>query len=258
MHAGRQRPAVGRERLDDLARRDRQHRPQPQHLLDGRVEVRVVAVAQPRGHARVAREPLERPGERAGGRLVPGGEQRHDLVAQLVLGRAGGDQLVDHGRCRGAGRGARGSPPAAARRRARPRARTAPRRRAARRERERDQARQRRRHVERLADRRAQLRVGRAEHDAQDHVERQLLHPRQRAQRPAGLPAVELGGSPAPRRSRGAPPSARRGTAAASAAAGAGAPRRSRAGSSSRRRTARARSSSRRPAATPAARRRRA
>ena len=35
--------------------------------------------------------------------------------------------------------------------------------------------------------------VGRAEHDAQDHVERQLLHPRQRPQRPAGLPAGELG-----------------------------------------------------------------
>ena len=63
--AGRQRPAAERERLGDLARRDRQHRPDPQHLLDGRVEVLVAAVAQARGDARVAGEPLERPRERA-------------------------------------------------------------------------------------------------------------------------------------------------------------------------------------------------
>ena len=100
----------------------------------------------------MAREPLERPGERAGGRLVAGGEQRHDLVAQLVLGRAGGDQLVEHrgpaaGRA-GADRGAQQRVDARDRGEER-----APRRRAARRERERDQPRERRRHVERAADR---------------------------------------------------------------------------------------------------------
>ena len=50
-----------------------------------------------REHVRVASEPLEPPGERGRRRLVPGGEQRHHLVAEFALGAARGDQLVREG-----------------------------------------------------------------------------------------------------------------------------------------------------------------
>ena len=71
-------------------------------LTDG-VEVLVVARAHAREHVGVAREPLERPGERAGGRLVAGGQQRHELVAHLLARRrravlvAGGAQHGEDG-----------------------------------------------------------------------------------------------------------------------------------------------------------------
>ena len=59
-------------------------------------------VAQPRVGGRGAQQPLERPGQRVGGRLVPGEHQRHQLVAQLVIGEglavlvAGGEQQREH------------------------------------------------------------------------------------------------------------------------------------------------------------------
>jgi hypothetical protein len=51
---------------------------------------------------------------------------------------------------------------------------------------------QRHRDLERPADRVAQLRVAAAEHHAQDHLERDRLHPLERLQRAAGRPAREL------------------------------------------------------------------
>ena len=55
-------------------------------------------LAQPASTSGCAHQPLERPGERGGGRLVAGDEQRHQLVAQLVVAQrravrvAGGQQ----------------------------------------------------------------------------------------------------------------------------------------------------------------------
>ncbi len=134
-------------------------------------------------------EPLGRPGQRPGRRLVPGGEQRDELVAQLVLAGAGGDQVSEHGvaRRRRADRLAQQRVDAPRRGHERP-----PRRGAARRQRERDQARHRRGHVERRADALAQGRIGSAEHDPQDDVEGEGLEAGQRAERPAGRPAGEL------------------------------------------------------------------
>ena len=182
--------AADLERRGDAAGGDRQHRPHAQHLLDDGVEVGLVAVADPRLRLRVAREPLERPRERAGRRLVAGREHGHDLVAQLLAGDPG------------LARARASSEPSACPPRSISRASSASTSRHGRQERvpgraavqrHRDQPRQRRRHVERAADRGAQLRpLDRAEHDAQDHVERERLHPRQRAQL-AGRPARDLG-----------------------------------------------------------------
>ena len=97
--AGSSQPATA-SGSTELARGDGQHRARAQHLLHHGVGVARLVVAQAREHVRVAGEPLERPRERAGGRLVAGGEEGDELVAQLVVGRAGGDQLVDDGRAR--------------------------------------------------------------------------------------------------------------------------------------------------------------
>ena len=85
-------PAADRDRLLDQPRRGvRQHRPPAQGLLDrGRqVVVAVVGVElvhEACQHVGRAREPLEGPGELRGGGLVPGHEQRHQLVAKLLVG----------------------------------------------------------------------------------------------------------------------------------------------------------------------------
>ncbi len=79
--------AVDLGRLEQQARRDRQRGSRPQDLLDDRVEVRGVAVAQPRVHRRVAGEQLERPRERRRRAVVPAHEQRHQLIAQVPVAR---------------------------------------------------------------------------------------------------------------------------------------------------------------------------
>ena len=161
--------------------------------------VGVVAVAHAGLRLGMVGEALERPGERAGRRLVPGGEHGHDLVAQLLAGDARGPE---HGEQRALGVAAavelareQGVDVGDGAQERAPRAAAV--------QRHRDEPRQRGGHVERAADRCAQLRpLDRAEHDAQDHVERERLHPRQRAQL-AGGPARGLGGRQL--RDRGAP-----------------------------------------------------
>ena len=77
--------------------------------------------ARARQHVRVAGQQVERPGQAGGGRLVPGQQQRHQLVADLAVAHRGavlearlGEQRADVGP-RGS-RAARRSRPAAARR----------------------------------------------------------------------------------------------------------------------------------------------
>ena len=81
-----------------------------QDLLHDRVEVGGIALAQARVDVRVAREPLERPGQRGRRGVVPGREQGHELVAQVPVGR----------RVAAARRAARAAGRASSRRRARP------------------------------------------------------------------------------------------------------------------------------------------
>ena len=149
------------------------------------LEVRLVAVADAGEHLGVAGEPLERPAERPGGGLVAGGQQRGELVAQLL---ARGARALEHGEQRAVAVVARRSA-----------------RRAGRRARGRGAGRRayalclpRHRLIassigigtcERAADRVAQPRVAAAEDDAQDDLERHRLHALERLDRPAGRPA---------------------------------------------------------------------
>ena len=92
VHARGQVPAAERHRRLQLAHDRRHDGPQAQRLLDRRVEQLVAArrAARPRTPASAAGwrdEPLERPGQRGRGRLVAGDEQRHQLVAQLLVGQ---------------------------------------------------------------------------------------------------------------------------------------------------------------------------
>ena len=103
MDARRERPAADLERLQRLAADDRQHGPHAQDLLDHGLQVRVVARAHAREDVGVAGQPLERPAERARGRLVAGGQQRDELVADLARAWAAS-------RPRGAPRAARRAP----------------------------------------------------------------------------------------------------------------------------------------------------
>ena len=81
--------AVHLERLGQPAHDQRQHRSQAQRLVRDGVGIGAVLVAdlvlEARQHARVANDPLERPGQRGRRRLVAGHEQRHQLVAQFAL-----------------------------------------------------------------------------------------------------------------------------------------------------------------------------
>ncbi len=88
--AGRVGPAADLDRLGDVARRDvGQDRTGAQRLLDRRGHVRVVVavhlVDEPRQHLRLAQQPLERPRQRGGRRLVAGDEEGEQLVADLLL-----------------------------------------------------------------------------------------------------------------------------------------------------------------------------
>ena len=87
MHAGRDLPARDRHRLDQLSRRDRERRPNAEHLLHDRFEIGRIALAQPRLDAGMAGEPLERPRQRGRRGVVARHEQRHELVAQVAVAR---------------------------------------------------------------------------------------------------------------------------------------------------------------------------
>ena len=86
--AGGQPPAGHLGVSGELAGHVHDHRPHAQRLLHDRVDVVVVVQrgGQALQHLRRAQQALERPREAGGGRLVPGGEQRHQLVAQLDVG----------------------------------------------------------------------------------------------------------------------------------------------------------------------------
>ena len=83
---GREQPPADLHRLGQAAQHQRQDRPQPQRLLADGVDVVVVAVAQAVQHAGRADRALDGPGQRGRRGLVPGDEQRHQLVAQLLVG----------------------------------------------------------------------------------------------------------------------------------------------------------------------------
>ena len=87
LHARRAAVAGDLDGREQPPRRDRQRRADPQRLLDDGVEVGGVAVAQAGLHRRMAREALERPRERRGRAVVAADEQRHELVAQVAVGR---------------------------------------------------------------------------------------------------------------------------------------------------------------------------
>ena len=200
---------------------------------------------------RGAQQPLERPGQRVGGRLVAGEHERQELVAQLVVGqRLARPRRWRRAAARGCRRGARGRRRRAARgspRTSGGRASPAP-------PRARPWARRGRRSAARRAgtaamveaaehapDRLAQPALGvprcrpalDPEDRRHDHVERDRLHPRRERERLAHRPAVDLAlgdlGDHLPRSA--APP--RRGTAAAAACAGACGARRPRSAPSS-------------------------
>ena len=84
--ARREQPAADLHRLGQAAQHQRQDRAQAQRLLADGVDVVVVAVAQALEHARRAHRALDGPGERRRRRLVSGHQQRHQLVAQLLVG----------------------------------------------------------------------------------------------------------------------------------------------------------------------------
>ena len=139
-------------------------------------------------HLGVARQPLERPAERARGRLVPGRQQRGELVAQpSAVARAG---ALEHGEQRAVVPVA--VDPLVEQRIERPHAAQVGGVRAAPPPPQAHGEQHRHRHLQRAADRVAQPRVAAAEHDAQDDLERDRLHPLERLQRPARLPARQL------------------------------------------------------------------
>ena len=220
--------------------------------LDERRRSRVVGEVG----VRVAREPLQRPGERGGRRLVAGGEQRHELVAQLLAGRAGRpcSSVEDRVAVAGAGRCAR-RPARRCARRPRVKRRTVPSRLH---ERHRDQVRRRAascRARARSASRSSASRLPKTTRWITSSVSACIRG--SALQRPPGRPRVELGVGDLGDRRRPALAAPRRGRAAAPAGAAAGARRR--AGSAPTLRPderLQERRAARRPAARRAARRR--
>ena len=150
---------------------------------------------------------LERPGERARGRLVAGGQQGDQVVAQLGVVEPGGEQLGEHVVAAGARRAParderhellvdhRHAPQERAPRAARPEVALG--------QRHRRRARERARDAQGVADVGGQPLVARAEDGPQDDVERELLH-RAPAPAPGALAASA-------RRARGRPRGSRRG-----------------------------------------------
>ena len=219
---------------------DRHTGPQAQRLLDRRRRGRRRSSASAASRQALERagrrtQPLEAPTRARGGRLVPGDEQRHELVAQLAVGHrlavlvARGEQHREDvvALARPVARGAR----AICVEHQRVGAVARPRRSAARRSAGRALRRSSGSSVSGDALRSSsrvsavaqlvELRpVGDAEHGAQDHLERDRLHARvQRERLAGGQPAISARGDLAPSR-RVARACARRGTAAASACAG--------------------------------------
>ena len=66
----------------------RDHRTDPQRLLDNRVEIAVIELSRTLPHARVVQHEIERPRQPGGGRLVPGEQEGEQLVADLAVGEA--------------------------------------------------------------------------------------------------------------------------------------------------------------------------
>ena len=207
-------------------------------------------------HGRVAYEALQRPGQRGRGRLVPGDEQRHQLVAQLLVGHRRAvlvarlqeqrEHVVALGRRRGAALadllvedlvGGRGGGA-----KARPRAPVAV---PAHAEGEGEHAPTRGGDVEDLAQGGAQrVEAGRVldpEYRAHDHLERDGLGVREDGERLAHRPARHLALGRLSHDLRRRRPSALRGTGAGAACAGACARRRRAAAPSRSRAGARAR-----------------
>ncbi len=196
VHPGRQLEAVDAQRRGELARRDGEHRADAQGLLDHGVDPRLVAGAHAREDVRRAGQALQRPGERARGRLVAGGQQGDQVVAQLGVVEPGGEQLGEHVVAPGARRAParderhellvdhRHAPQERPPRAARPEVALG--------QRHRRGARQRARDGQRAADVGGQPLVAGAEHGPQDHVERELLHEPQRGDRALARPAREV------------------------------------------------------------------
>src|SRR4051812_24279208 len=207
--AGLVRVAADLDRLLDPPRLgDREHGAAAEDLLHGGLEVRGVVLDRRLGHARErggrAHELLEAPRERRGGRLVPGDEQRDELVAQLAVGHrpaglvarreqhghhvvalhAGAAALVDQREDEGVGAVADldealpgGEPAEVAAE-------------------QRQQRERRRAEVEQLLQRGPQLVQlrpgGHAEHGAHHHLERQRLRALMERERRAGAPSRDL------------------------------------------------------------------
>ena len=84
---GGQHVAVDTQLLAQAPARERDHRPQPQRLGHDGAHVGLLAGVDRRGEpvedARMAEQQVERPRQAGRGRLVPGEQQRHQLVADL-------------------------------------------------------------------------------------------------------------------------------------------------------------------------------
>ena len=182
-------PARERDRLDQVARRDRERGPDAQHLLDHRLEVRGIALAQPRVHAGMAGEPLEGPCQRGRRGVVARHQQRHELVAEVAVARRVAvlvallEQHGEHGVVAGIGAAAGYDLEQQRVEALHPQPEAAPR--AARaeialHERHREHPRHRAHGVERAVDRLSQLRrlavAADAEDDPEDRLEREPLH----------------------------------------------------------------------------------
>ncbi len=91
--ANRQAIVTELERLTRVAARERDYGPRALHLADGglaqRLAARVHLLDEPRDDLRVTTQPLHRPAEGVGGRLVSSHEHRHELIAKLSVAHRG-------------------------------------------------------------------------------------------------------------------------------------------------------------------------
>ena len=119
--AGGQLEVLGDQRLGEPAAGQRDHRAEAQRLGDRRLQVGLFAalerVAQAAELGRVTEQQVEGPGERRRRRLVPGEEQRHQLVAELLVVHRGAVlELAPSSASRGCRRAPRGRAAGGARR----------------------------------------------------------------------------------------------------------------------------------------------